>query len=97
MSSEAGGGPRWGLGPSGCLSLGPTRVTLTRRRLVRRWMPSVSNLQEEGTGTGLAWLGDWGPPPGRTALAKTRIEGVGQQGYLGAWLMSGCGRYRGKL
>lgn len=74
--------------------------TLTRRRLVRRLMPSVSNLQEEGAGRGLAWVG-WGgwavwPLPGGTAGPTSRRGGVGG-GYLGAWLMSGWGRYRGKL
>lgn len=64
-------------------------------------MPSVSNLQEEGAGRGLAWVGweGWGvwPLPGATTGPTNQRGGVWGRGYLGAWLMSGWGRYRGKL
>lgn len=48
-----------GLQLSACLALALAGSTLTRRRLVRRLMPSVSNLQEEGAGTGLTWGAGW--------------------------------------
>lgn len=62
-------------------------------------MPSESNLREEGAGTGLAWAGWEG---GRVHLREGQPgpqagEEAGEAGYLGTWLMSGWGRYRGKL
>lgn len=58
VSTEVGAGPGWGRGlqlPLAALPVpGPAAGTLTKRRLVRSWMPSESNLQEEGAGTGLA-------------------------------------------
>lgn len=60
MSTEVGRGQAWGLGAAavlGCLSRGPGGGALTRRRLVRRLMPSVSSLQKEGADTGLALVG----------------------------------------
>lgn len=53
----------------------------------------MSNLQEEGAGTGRAWPGGLGEGEcGHLQLQQGR-QGAGRQRYLGAWLMSGCGRY----
>lgn len=57
-------------------------------------MPSVSNLQGGGAGTGTA-RGSWGPEP-LGGKSQWGARGLGRD-YLGAWLSSGCGRYRGKL
>lgn len=58
-------------------------------------MPSVSNLQGRGAGTGTA-RGRLGT---RTSGKEITVgsKGPGRGDYLGAWLSSGCGRYRGKL